>query len=347
MHVDVVIVGQGLAGSILAWHLIQKSLDVLVIDDNHQGASSLAAAGLMNPITGKRLVKSWQVDQCLPVALQFYRTLETTLGRPLYYQKRILRLFSNAEERALWNKRRSQSAYRDYLGDIVESNKSHQSRDGFYIRHSGYLDTKELLWGVKTYLQQRNRLMETPLSYADIRISGGEVRWKDITAERLVFCEGHRMRENPWFSRLPLQLAQGEILTVKTVQPLPKEIINGGKWLVPIEPNTLKIGATFQWQPIDGVPTSTGKQELLDAGRLLGWDSCNDDVVEHVCGVRPGTSDKKPFIGSHPRYPRLSVFNGFGAKGSLLIPYFAALFADCLCGSVLLPDEVDIRRFGF
>jgi glycine oxidase len=350
MHADIIIVGQGLAGSLLAWHLMQKRVSVAVIDDRHRGSSSLVAAGIINPISGKRLVKSWNVDYCLPVATHFYRRLESAMGTALYHHKPLLRLFNTIEERELWRQRRCHSGYQDYLGAAHESGDpacgSHGPLGGFDIRQAGYLDTKALLYGVSAVLRRQQCLVEAPLDYADIHISDTKVSWKDISAHRLVFCEGHRIRNNPWFSGLPLQPAQGEILTLQTRQSLPDRIINRGKWLLPIAENRLKIGATFQWRPIDGVPTANGKQELLDACPGLGWNRGSDKVIEHVCGVRPGTRDKKPFMGSHALHPRLSVFNGFGAKGSLLIPYYAALFADYLCGSTQIPGEVDIRRFG-
>jgi glycine oxidase len=273
--------------------------------------------------------------------------LESRLNRPLYHQKPILRLFNCAQERAYWEKRRAQAGYQRYLGALADANDTAQSLDGFYIRQSGYLDTKALLGALKDFLRQQQRLLETPLNYADIHISDTGVSWKNIIADRLVFCEGQQIRNNPWFSWLPLQPAQGEILTLRTRHPLPEYIINCGKWLLPLAPDQLKIGATFQWQPLDGKPSAEGKQQLLNACRQLGWESQTDEVLEQACGVRPGTRDKKPFLGFHPSLPRLGVFNGFGAKGSLWIPYFAALFADYLCGSTKLPNEVDIKRFGF
>ena len=107
----------------------------------------------------------------------------------------------------------------------------------------------------------------------------------------------------------------------------------------------VKVGATFQWQPIDGVPSLQGKQALLDAYGQLWPSSHACQVVAHECGVRPGSRDKKPFVGLHPRYPQLGVFNGFGAKGALWIPYYAARFAEFLSGPAYLPPETDIQRF--
>lgn len=345
MKVDVIIVGQGLAGSMLAWHLLQNQFRVVVIDDSHRGSSSLVAAGLVNPITGKRLVKSWHVEHCLPAALRFYRTLEDVLQKPLYHEKTIIRLFANQQEREQWARRRNQPQYQCYLGGLLEDSDAHIG--GFYIQQSGYLDTRELLSGIKDLLRQRDCLIETCVDYDDFTIHAQDVSWKHVRAAHLIFCEGHRIRNNPWFNTLPLQSAQGEILSLKIAQPLPKHIINSGKWVLPIAPDVVKVGATFQWQPLDGIPTAVGRSELLNAFHHL-WPANPDyQVIEHVCGVRPGTRDKKPFIGMHPRYAQLGVFNGFGAKGAMWIPYFAERFANFLSGSMRLPDETDIRRFDF
>jgi glycine/D-amino acid oxidase-like deaminating enzyme len=346
MNADVIIVGQGLAGSLLAWQLIQKHFRVIVIDDRHNGSSSLVAAGLMNPVSGKRLLTSWNVDRCLPAALRAYRALEGVLQRPLYHEMPVLRLFDSQQQRDLWEQRRCEPEYQPYFGNGLESDLNTQNDyGGCYIQQSGYLDTVALLAGIKAFLQRQNSIIEADIHYDDIQLLPGEALCQGIRTKHLLFCEGHRIRHNPWFSGLPLQPAQGEILTLKVPGPVPRHIINRGKWLLPVAQDRVKVGATFQWQPIDGVPTLQGKQVLLDAYRQLWQTSHACQVVAHECGVRPGSRDKKPLIGLHPRYPQLGVFNGFGAKGALWIPYYAAKFAECLSGPANLPPETDIRRF--
>ncbi len=342
MTTDVIIVGQGMAGSLLAWQLLQKSLRVIVIDDSHRDSASTVAAGLMSPVGGKRLLKSQNVDCCLPAAVTLYRTLEAALQRPLYHELPLLRRFNSQEERTLWQQRRSQAEYRDYLG---EESDSYAPYGGGYIRQAGYLDTRALLTGMQEYLKRSDSYIAAHMDYADLRIEGEHVEWRGRRANYLVFCEGYRLRDNPWFSSLPLQPAQGDILTLKVFDPAPAQIINDGQWLLPVAPDQVKVGATFQWEPLDGVPSDAGKRQLLQAfGRL--WPAAQTPrVLAHDCGVRPSTRDKKPFIGLHSRFPGLGVFNGFGAKGALLMPYYAEIFADFLCGSVRLPIEVDIARF--
>ena len=54
MQVDFLIVGQGLAGSLLAKELRRRGRSVHVVDDGWKSASSQVAAGLMTPLTGRR-----------------------------------------------------------------------------------------------------------------------------------------------------------------------------------------------------------------------------------------------------------------------------------------------------
>ena len=68
-------------------------------------------------------------------------------------------------------------------------------------------------------------------------------------------------------------------------------------------------------------------------------------LVRHEAGVRPCTKDTMPYIGLHPQYPRLGIFNGFGSKGSLMIPYYAKQFSAILQGKQIDIAEADIRRY--
>ncbi|MEY3190936.1 MAG: hypothetical protein RIS10_1053, partial [Pseudomonadota bacterium] len=76
MTIDFLIIGQGLAGSLLAWELINRGCNVIIVDNGKENASQIAA-GLINPVTGMRFVKSTNVDDLLPTAKQCYAQLDT------------------------------------------------------------------------------------------------------------------------------------------------------------------------------------------------------------------------------------------------------------------------------
>lgn len=59
MNYDFLIVGQGIAGSIIALQLEKFNKHFLIIDKNEKVTSSKVAAGLMHPMSFKRCVINW------------------------------------------------------------------------------------------------------------------------------------------------------------------------------------------------------------------------------------------------------------------------------------------------
>src|SRR6188768_1512417 len=105
MPPEFVIVGQGLAGTALAWALLRRGRRVLVIDREGGGSSSRVAAGLITPVTGKRLAKSWRWDELYPAAVAFYRAIEAETRSAFFHQRPALRLFANEAERDEFRRR--------------------------------------------------------------------------------------------------------------------------------------------------------------------------------------------------------------------------------------------------
>ena len=68
MKADYLIVGQGIAGSVLAWTLHQRGHHVLILDDPALPSASKASAGIFNPLTGKKLNRTWKADEIFPFA---------------------------------------------------------------------------------------------------------------------------------------------------------------------------------------------------------------------------------------------------------------------------------------
>ena len=103
LHRDTIIVGFGLAGALLTWRWVHESgRSAIVIDPCNVMNASRAAAGILNPVTGKRLVKSWNVDAMLPAARKTYRKIEGVLGDQFFYDKTIRRIYQSEEELKRW-----------------------------------------------------------------------------------------------------------------------------------------------------------------------------------------------------------------------------------------------------
>ena len=230
MKVHYLIVGQGLAGSILAWQLMQHERNVLVIDNEKKNSASKVAAGLINPVTGQRLVKSRDVDTCLPVAINCYRKLEEYFKRQYYFPVPMLRLFRSKAEIERYKNRCRDLSYRTYLGESFQVGLSGESINdslGSFEQHqTGYLDITALLTALRAYLEARDAYCSTLLDYSDIELNKEIVQWKDYQADCVIFCEGANAMHNPWFRWLPFQLSKGEIISVQNDQAMPKKILN-------------------------------------------------------------------------------------------------------------------------
>jgi glycine/D-amino acid oxidase-like deaminating enzyme len=106
--------------------------------------------------------------------------------------------------------------------------------------------------------------------------------------------------------------------------------------------NFYKVGATYHWFNLNEETTEEARKELTE--KLEKLTRLPYKITKQVAGIRPATMDRKPFIGQHPKHENMYIFNGFGAKGVSLVPYFAAHFADVLLQKIDLDVEVDIKR---
>lgn len=349
MQVDFLIVGQGLAGSLLAMELIQHGCKVFVVDNGAENASKVSA-GIVNPITGTRFAKSVDAEVLLPAALGCYQQLATFFGERFYIDMPMYRIFSDEKELALCKQRLADSAYHPYLGALKQDERNFAEFStpfGFIEQcQTGHLLKPKLLSRVKQFLIEQHCYRQLDLDYQAFQFDAS-VHWQDISAKKLIFCEGYLAMQNPWFSWLPLQPVKGEVLTLAHQAQMPEMMLNYGHWWLPISTDKVRIGATFNLSWNNLQPSEQGKQDILAAIRPYTTAIDHAAIVEHQAGIRPCTQDKYPLIGIHPDNNQLAIFNGFGSKGGLQIPFYSKRFADLLLTEQPLPIACNINRFQF
>ncbi|MBV1951699.1 MAG: FAD-binding oxidoreductase [Cycloclasticus sp.] len=348
-HIDFLIIGQGLAGSLLGWQLIQQGKHILIADPCLQQTTSRTAAGLINPITGKRLVKTNGLEHYLPSAKKLYQSLSEFFKQPFLHPLKQVRVFKSNDEVLQWEKRQQQADYAPFLGSRLDPSTKDYLRQntigGFEQKQCAYLDTVPLLDQLRHFFLQQGCFISSKIDPKALTLTRNAIEWGDYQISKVIFCDGYQLKDNPWFSWLPLQPAQGEIFTLETDQPLPKEMVQFGKWLLPLANGQFKLGATWQWSPLNELSCDTSVDELLNACHQQFSHLKNARLIKKNVGIRPGTRDKQPFIGQHPYHAQLFVFNGFGSKGSLIIPWCSERFADYLLNNKALPDTLDIKRY--
>lgn len=345
---DYLILGQGLAGSLLAWELIQAGKSVIVVDNGHLNASSWVAAGLINPVTGMRMVVSPHTGAWLSAADSLYRRLQNHFDIQLRHDIPMWRLFTNPKQQQAWQERQQEADYKPYLSELKPARQALPYRAELGLGEvglTGYIDTKLLLTTLREWLGQTESYHCMECDYSQISMDAESVSFGTIKARHLIFCEGYRALDNPWFTDLPLTPVKGEILTLESKRVLPQVIANFGKWVLPVGKNRFKLGATYDWEHCDQQPTAKARQHLLDELDSHTQLPLPVTVLDHEAGLRPNSRDRLPLIGAHPNLPRLWMFNGFGSRGSLMIPYYAQRLSRHLLEGEPLDEDCDLARF--
>ena len=345
--VDYIVVGQGISGSCLACELMRRGKKIAIFDGGWMGAACLVAAGVINPITGKRLVKSWRSADAHPYAKLFYGGLEAALGERFFRQRKILQLCRSEQERELWLSRLSQAEYSGYIEESLPAGHFEGLNDAcgsYVVGKSAWVEAPALMGAFRKFFKAERVLVEEEFCAQNLDRSGNFLRYADIEAGAVVFCEGWRALENPFFSWLPWRPAKGEILEIEAGAHLPEYVVHRGNWIMKFGRGRFRIGSTWDRENLNDKPTERGRDSLLGVIPNI-LPGCSDfRVVGHSAGVRPCTATTRPHLGRHPQDGRLLCFNGFGSKGYALSPYFARHFADFLEGKTELDKEADLSR---
>lgn len=347
MEADFFIVGQGLAGTLLAYELISRNKRVIVFDDLQNTKASDVAAGLINPIVFRRMTKTALLDAAFPQMESTYLKLEELLHEKFYFRGKILKLL-NEESDLLWKNKAFANQLADYISpnpvlpDHFEVSKNTYSIG--LINKSGRIDLQNLIHSFQKFLLVQNLIYFEPFDYEKLAIHSEYVHYNGHSAHKIIFCEGSAASKNPFFSEIQFNHSKGEVLEVRLPNVNISETVTDEVFLMPIGSGHFKVGATYSWEIQNCNTTEIARSELLE--KLQKITSVEPEVVNHLAGIRPTTHDRKPVVGLLPHCPQIGIFNGLGSKGALLAPYCAKLFGDFLTGnSTNIPGDINVARY--
>ncbi|HEY4109516.1 FAD-binding oxidoreductase [Puia sp.] len=351
-QVELLIIGAGICGSFLHLELERAGLSHLVIDEGSPFAASRVAAGLINPVTGRRLVTTWIIDELLGFAREAYDRAAEELGARFFSPATVVDYFPTAQMRLAFLKRLEEGgAYLRLPDDERDWLDRFYYELGYGLIGPCYLvDVPALLEACRQRMKTRGRVLEERFESAELRVDEEGVRYRDIEARRIVFCDGAAGFDNPWFSRLPFAPNKGEALIVEI--PGWKDrpagagealVFKKGISLVPWRENLYWAGSSYEWSFEHAQPTELFRARTEAA--LRDWLKEPFRTVEHWAAVRPATLERRPFVGFHPGSPAVGILNGMGTKGCSLAPYFAhELVQNVLTGRPIRADA-DVKRF--
>ena len=343
---DLIIVGQGLAGSILALELLKEGKSVCVIDNGTLSTCSRVAGGIYNPVVFKRLTQSWMAEKTLPYMFEFFEGAEKLFDTPLIHRTKIARVFATSNEEDLWKKK----ALND-LADVI-AKEIHEPTNEYsflknnygFVKQGGYVDVPEFLRQTQNYLKKNDSIINETFDFDELQVSENEIKYKNLVSDKIIFCQGHLSISNPYFNTVKFKPAKGEVLTIYCEELQARSVVNKDIFILPLaKKDHFKVGATYNWEDMTDTPTEEAKRSLLEKlDVLLPYPY---KIIDHEAGVRPSTLDRRPVIGFHPEHKNIGIFNGFGTKSVMLAPWFAKHFCSFMENKTELLLEVNSKRF--
>lgn len=343
--IDYIIVGQGIAGTVLHRKLTLAGYTSVIIDEGHQKSSSVVAAGLINPITGRKYVKSWRIEDFLPVARTTYDELSQFLGSNIYKDVVVHRALYSIKDENTWYARMEDplasqyilsdadtSIYRDTINNVL----SYGSLRGMQVNLSQLLTSyREQLDDTALYASRYDHTL--------LAIHRNHVSYDGLDAKAIIFAEGYQAMYNPLWSNLPFQPVKGEVLLVKIEGNPFKDVLRHKIFITPLPNDLYWVGSGYEWDFENEKPTTAGREKLIE--QLDSILKVPYEIIDHKAGIRPAVKGRKPFLGRHSDHENVYIFNGMGTKGTSLAPYWAEHFIAYLEGKTDLHQDVDIGKW--
>jgi len=318
---DYLIVGQGIAGTLFAFELIQQKKSFMLIDEDKSITSSKIAAGMFTPVSGKRMTITWMAQKLTKQLYHTYTAFENFFNCKVLHHAAIYHVFGSIKEQNDLMLRIADGEMEKYLIPYPQKLSMLNAPFGaFSVNNSGWVNTSVLLNTFNIYLKNNGLLLKEAFSYNELKTLNGRFFYKNIFANNIVFCEGYKAKDNPFFLNLPFVLCKGEVLHIQMPVAY-NEIVKKGIYLVHTTNGNYKVGSTYNWSNLNEKTTQEGYKILTDKLKSLMQVPYTQNA--HFAGVRPTTFDRKPFVGRHKSIEQMFIFNGLGTKGVMIAPYFA------------------------
>ena len=346
-QLDYLIVGQGIAGSLLAYQLLKANKKIMVLNDETLPTSSAVAGGIFNPITGKNLDKTWLADQIFPYLRTFYTSLEDELGASFYHETNLYRPFANEQQRRHFMRLIDEYELDNYIKIINTESADYQQINnnlgGLHTTSAGWVNVPKMLLHLRNFFKEKETYVAQKINFPELNITSEGVSYGGFSAKRIIFCEGYYATQNPLFSWIPFNPAKGETLLAEIDGYAIKEIINQGFWIIPLGNDECRLGSTYIWDSLNWQTTESGRE--LISSKIDKILNISYKIIGQEAGIRPTTKDRRPFMGNHPLHKNVSIFNGLGTKGVSLAPYFAGQMLVFLETNKDLMPDANIERF--
>jgi glycine/D-amino acid oxidase-like deaminating enzyme len=341
---DYLIIGQGLVGTWLSYYALKAGKTCVVVNDSHTAGASQVASGVINPVTGRRIVQTWMIETFLPFALKAYSDLGAQLNASIVREAPVVLIHPSLQMQESFEYRYEHDNV--YLQKNTASDFEAFMHTPFgtgQINQTVWIDLNLMIRGWRQQLINNAQFIDAKFDTSDLKINDEGVTWNGIDANRIIFSDGIGSMQNPYFKMLPFAPNKGEALIVE-IKDLPNQAIyKHNLSIVPWKDQLFWVGSNYEWEYADAAPSNAFRTKMEDA--LTQLLKIPFTVVDHIAGIRPANQERRPFVGLHPAYPAIGICNGMGTKGCSLAPYFAHQFIEHCENGTPIHAEASLDRF--
>jgi glycine oxidase len=360
---DVVVVGGGVVGLCCAWRLTERGARVAVLDRSEPPAGATrVAAGMLAPIGELAFGEPELLRMTVAAAERypaFVAELEAASGTSTGYARHgalhiALDRDEAAELRRVHDLQRSLGLGAEWLPPRrcrdLEPGLTPSFNGGVHAPEEAVIDPRRMSAALLAALADRGAEVRSGAAVTGALLDGGRIEGvrtaagEELRAGTVLLAGGAWSGTAEWLpepARPPVRPVKGQILELRAPDgeaPCQRIVASERVYLVPRPDGRLIAGATTEERGFDSTVTAGGMHELLrEAYRLLP-DVAEMELVEAMAGLRPGTPDNLPLIGSGV-LDGLVLACGHYRNGILLAPLTGDAVADLLDGGEL-PEPV-------
>ncbi|SFL24657.1 glycine oxidase [Paenibacillus sp. 1_12] len=353
-----IIIGGGIIGCTIAWELTRSGIQCTLLDKGalNQEAST-AAAGMLGA----------QVETHQPGAFYELCRLSQRLYRewseeihqisaisPQYITQGILRAALHADDEQELKSRLPWIQDAEWLSTsemlALEAGLSHNILGGLRFAQDHQIHPVQLAKALQAGLRKLGcEIREwTPvfgLIERQGRIEGVRTAEGSLFADHVIICAGAwgSALTEPLGLELPLFPVKGQCISVRTEAPVLRgTVFTQGCYIVPKLDGSMIIGATQEEAGFNKRCHVNVISDLFARAVKLLPSLDQAELVSTWAGLRPGTRDGLPFMGTSSHAPGLTIAMGHYRNGILLAPATGRLIKQLILGE---STEIDLTPF--
>lgn len=345
---DVLIIGGGVIGLLLAKDLVEQSVAVNVIDRNRVGAeASWAGGGIVSPLypwnysSAITALASWAQHAYPSLAQQLK---EATGIDPEFNPCGLLMLDPQGYSDIVgWAQRHQKYCHRLDAEGVKAQEPAVElaCRQSVWWPEIGNVRNPRLLQSLNAYLKAHPlcqidegveviSVQKVGSGCAGVQTSAGL-----LEADKVVVCAGAwagDLLRDAGIS-LTIEPVKGQMLVFEPRPELINSIIlHQGRYLIPRLDGRIVVGSTLERTGYEKHITDDARQLLLQQAHALVPALRSVPVEAHWAGLRPGSPHGIPYIGAIPGWSNLYINAGHFRNGLVLAPASVRLMTNILLG---------------